>query len=307
MSTFIRFDGTLLENMVFERKPGWETELVAHRPTEGDGTYQLELRDADGKVLVSVSPRVDFQKFCTLQDHAMRSTRVVAYLPFKPEGREMVFRRGDYEIDRDTVAADPPRVRITEVKSQPRGRVRIGWRSTHPAGKPLTYNVAYLAHAKRGFILVRGIRRTEYIADLSRFPGGIAARLAVLATDGTRSAFAVSKRINVTAKAPRVSIQAPIDRAELPADQPVTLSGLAVDIAGATLPDEFLLWRLDGEEVARGTRLALAQGLQPGEHRATLRYKPEKGVATEASVTFIVARRSRDQQRLLRLLAEGAI
>lgn len=289
---FIRFAGSLWENMTFESEPGWETDRVANRPKDGDGVFQLELRGEDGQVLVSISPDVDFERYSTSPQPEMRFTRVVAYLPVHPQGRELVFRRGDLIIRRETLAAKPPTIAIESVKAVKGGQVRIRWRAKHAEGKALTYNVVYMATDKRSFLLARGLKEAQYTADLSGAPGSREGRLAVLATDGTRSAFAVSRPFRVADKPPQIWIQTPGDQETLPPDQPVNLGGQALDVAGASLPDSGLVWSVDGKEVARGTRLALAAGLEPGAHKVSLDYAVGKKSIARQTVSIVIARRA---------------
>src|SRR4029453_3311473 len=113
MTTFLRFDGHLAEDMAFTRRMGWETGNIAHRPHDGDGSYTLELLDENFRPLVAVSPHVVFDGCDT--GAGGRLTRGIAYLPRRPQGRELVFRRGDMDTTREPVAAAPPRVRITRL------------------------------------------------------------------------------------------------------------------------------------------------------------------------------------------------
>ena len=102
--TYLRFDGVLYEDMDFEPNRGWETHRIFSRPENGDGTYQIELLDEDGRVLIPISPAVDFQDGCFHAFSTMRSVRVTAYLPYHPAARRLVFRRDDYIIYEAPVA-----------------------------------------------------------------------------------------------------------------------------------------------------------------------------------------------------------
>jgi hypothetical protein len=235
----------------------------------------------------------------------MRNARVVAYVPFDRDGRELVFRRGDRVIDRHDVAAQPPEIRITELKRDDKDRVRIRWHAEQRSEHPLSYRVVYLVDDTRAFSLAAGLEKADFEADLSGLPGSKAGRLSVLATDGVRSAFAVSEPFPVSEKGPRISIHSPQPRQLVPADQPVSLNGQATDVAGASLPHHALIWLVDGQPVAKGSPLAIATGLEPGRHTATLQYQSGKRVEAEGSVEFEVARRSPEQEAFRRLIATG--
>jgi hypothetical protein len=299
MTTFLRFDGHLAEDMTFTRRMGWETEQIAHRPHDGDGSYTLGLLNEDRQPLVAVSPHVVFHGCST--DVEARITRVIAYIPLRPEGRELVFRSGVIEIHREPVAAKPPRVRITKLAPRRNGSVELGWEASAPG---LTARVVYLAGPRRGFVVVRERRGNRAIVDLSGLPGARGGRLAVLVSDGTRSGSAVSRTFRVPDKAPICSIAAPVAGELIQADQPFSLIGRCRDVAGANLPDPGLRWLIDGEVAADDTHLALAPALQPGAHEIVLQYRLRRAIVATAKVRVRVAPRSREQQRLMELLAQ---
>jgi hypothetical protein len=300
---YLRFEGHLWENLTFERVVGWETVRVARLPDKGGPTFMVELRDDAEVVITQVAPLVDFgrEPICPSGDE-LQSTTVVAYVPFHPRGREIVFRRGEFIIHREPVAAQPPTISIEEVTVASDGQVAIRWSAEHPDERSLTYNIVYLANNQRAFPIVRGLNNNAYTADLRPFPGSPEGCLAVLATDGTRSAFAVSEPFVVEEKPPQVWIQTPGTDDLLPADQPVSLCGHALDVAGASLPAEGLVWRVDGEVAARDSHLAIAQALEPGEHQINLEYVVGDTVVAHQTLDIRIAERSPEQQRFIEML-----
>ncbi len=300
---FLRFAGRLWEDMTFEREAGWETERIADRPKEGSGEYVLELVDQESRPRVAVHPHVDFDRATSYPATGMRNTRVVAYIPFDRGGAELVFRRGGRVIDRRDVAPEPPEIAITELEPRGKDRVRIRWRAERRSEQPLTYRVVYLVDDSRAFSLASGLENPSYTADLSGLPGSRTGRLSVLATDGVRSSFAVSEPFPVSQKGPQISIHSPTAGQVVPADQPVNLNGQATDVAGASLPQDGLIWLVDGKVVHKGTPLALATDLEPGEHTVSLRYRPGKRIEAEASVGIEVAKRSPEQEAFREAMA----
>jgi hypothetical protein len=298
----IRFQGVLWENMVFDHLPGWEADYIpVQRPPRGDGTYLLELRADDGVVLVAVSPRVSFRGPCP-PGGGPDFADVLAYVPLHPDGRELLFRRADLKLFRAPVAAAPPALSIDETTLVDEDRVELSWSANHVT--PPTFQILYITDDNRVFSLARGLTETTFTADLKGLPGSSNGRLGVLATDGLRSAYALSEDFRVADKRPIVWIQTPGPDDTLPADQPVNLSGQALDVAGFSLPDEPLVWYVDRGIVARSTRLALASGLQPEPHQVHLEYAPEGRTTAVGSVEIRIAERSPEQEEFLRLLAE---
>ena len=297
----LRFHGTLFENMVFEPLPGWETERVAGpRPESGDGTYFVELLSADAKVLVSVSPQVIMRAPCFSEGEPQWAD-IVIYVPLHPEARELVFRRKDLELYRAEITPQPPQLRLTRPPKVAKDQIKISWSATH--SKPLTFQVLYLADDGRAFPLAADLTDSTFTADLRTLPGSREGRLGVLATDALRSAFERSDPFRVEEKPPRVWIQHPAAGDTLPPDQPVTLSGHAVDVGGLSLTDTGLQWLVDRKLVLEGSRLGMAM-LEPGPHEIVLRYAAEGGVAVQQKVQITIANRSAEQELYLKSLRE---
>jgi hypothetical protein len=299
----LRFVGRLWENMIFERAPGWETDRVERRPDQGDGEYQLELRNADGEVLVRVSPDVDFYRRTTIGPGEMLSADIVAYVPLRRDGRELVLRRGDLVVHREDVSPEPPQIDVNAVQRHRGERILISWRAEGPEGRDLTFDLLYVVNRERAFYLARRVAGLSYVAEIASYPGGQQIEIAVLASDGTRSSFSFSPAFEVEARPPQVIINIPLPDTVLPADQPVSLSGQATDVAGAPLPLQHLRWEVDGREVGRSRDVAMATDLEPGPHEAVLRYADPVGPDGEQRRTFVVAERNPEQQRFAELRA----
>lgn len=301
--TFVRFQGILWEGLVFDHIPGWETEIVHLRSAEGDGTCAVELRDEDAGVLVTVFPEIRFRR--QMPNTGQDSADVLAYVPLHPEARELVLRRGDRQLFSAPVASRPPELRVTDTVPMEKDRVQMRWSAQHSL--PLSFLVLYLTEDDRAFVVAGHLTETAMEADLSALPGSRRGRLAVLATDGLRSAFQTSPAFHVSTKPPRVWIQAPVGGSALPADQPLSLIGLATDVGGMRLSDEGLVWLVDGKVVIRDIAVAPATGLEPGVHGITLRYEMAGRVVAEAALEVTIAERSPEQERMWDVLRETGV
>lgn len=297
----LRFHGTLFENMVFEPRLGWETERSAGpRPEIGDGTYVVELLSADAKVLVSVSPHVIMRAPCFSEGEGQWAD-IVIYVPLHPEARELVFRRKDMELYRAGITPQPPELRLARPAQLAKDRIKISWSARH--SKPLTFQVLYLTDDGRAFALAAGLTESTFTADLRTLPGSRGGRLGVLASDGLRSTFERTAAFPVEEKPPRVWIQNPASGDTLPPDQPLTLSGHAVDVGGLSLTDTGLQWLVDRKLVLEGMRLGMTM-LEPGSHEIILRYAPEGRVVAQQRVQITIAGRSAEQELYLKSLRE---
>jgi hypothetical protein len=301
--SFFRFWGLLWEDLRFEPQPGWETTHIDYQPETGDGTFVLALLDDGGSELTAVSPLVDFERGCWSIEEP-RSTQVTAYLPAHPQAQQMVLRREKQVIYSAQVAAFPPEVFAVRVEVSNDSSAQVFWQAEPAGGRPLWFSVIYYDGQQRGIALASALQNADSLAfDLQELPGGEACRVAVIASDGVRSGSALSEPFQVSEKPPCLWIQRPAPESLLPPDQPVTLVGLAQDLAGDALADKGLLWIVDGKQVASGTRMAGTSGLTPGEHEAVLTYMLDKQQIASASVRFTIAERSEAQLQLLRLIS----
>lgn len=295
---FLHFEGELWENMIFESRPGWETRHVTHFPDIEESDYVLELRDVEGQLLVDVLVDVDFSHASPSVRDEMISTRVIAYLPFREDGRMIVFRRGDRVLFRDEVPAEPPEVGDVAVEISKSGKATLTWEAATSTDRTLTFNVGCVVDG-RAFVVARDVRRRRISVDLGMLPGGDDAVLTVQASDGVRSATAMSKSFRIEEKVPAVWMQTPAPGQTVPPLQPLTLSGQALDSAGRSLPADGLEWLIDDQVVATGTKLAAVADLEPGRHQVTLRYGRQEAVAT-----ITVARPTEAQRRMLEMIGD---
>jgi hypothetical protein len=280
--TFLRFTGRLWDDMRFEPGLGWETVRIAHAPRRSP-EFQLELLDDAERLLAGVSPEVSYGD-CRSVLTQMRWANVAGYLPFRAEAASIVFRKEQIVIHRERVAHQPPRIAIRTLQVAANGRVHVSWEASHE--RPLRYMVRYLT-GRTSYLVVRDGRDTEATIETSQWPGGGAGcRIAVLASDGLRSAFAVSDVFDAAMKAPRVFILFPADRDSLAPGQPASACGQAINSFGRSCPDDKLVWSLDGTPLVRGVRMALIPPLEPGEHRIGLNLV--EGERTLASETVVV-------------------
>jgi hypothetical protein len=297
--SFLCFDGILQENLIFEPGRGMETTRIPSRPAEGHGPYAIDLLDADDKTIVQVLPQVDFNDVCFAATPTMRATWVLAYVPYHPDARQLVFRRDDYVIYTAPVATQKPRIKIDSIKSD-RESVSIKWLAEHSEDFPLTFNVFCIVDG-RVVMLGQDLEDTEGTFKLDRAPGGDA-RLGVVATDGLRSSQAISDAFAIADKPPELWILSPKEGAVYPPGQPISLIGQAVDILSVKLPEAGLVWTVDDTIVHKDTGIAPAIGLTPGEHTVTLSWESGRYKTVEASVRFSIADYNESQLRHLELM-----
>jgi hypothetical protein len=294
-STFLRIAGTLDEAFVYRPRTGWETQRITHRPQPTPG-YRLCLLDDEDRVLVEVEPSVAARRCAPEDEPALLD--VLGYLPLDPGGTAYVLLRGERPLYRRAIPPVPPRVEITQAEVDGE-RALLRWQASGEGS--LRFDVGCRTGPGRVFALARGIEETSLDADLRGVPGP-EAWFVVIASDGVRSATALSEVFDLPRRAPRVSLMQPADGQRIPPGQPIDLAGLAVDAGGRALPAEALHFTVDGETLARGVRQTIAGPLSAGEHRIVLEYHAED-VEARAEATIIVDEPDDDYVRWERLVA----
>lgn len=287
MRTWMRLEGRLWEDLTFEPGTGWETDVIARRPPEGDGTWMVELLDDKGQVVFDTSPVVRFARPPGTPPGRMHAARVVAYLPTHPEGRRIRLRRRDFVVYARPVAAAAPGVTITHQEVTEDREVVLHWEPTDGPGRPLVYRVVYQAEGRGVFPVARDLLATSLRIPLRQLPGSPRGRLAVMATDGLRSSFAQTETFAVPHQPARVAILEPHPYKQVPFNHPLTLRGVAHDDAGRRLDDTGFVWMVDGQLLARETNLALAARLTPGEHTIVLAWE---GAGAPRAETRVIVR-----------------
>jgi hypothetical protein len=149
---------------------------------------------------------------------------------------------------------------------------------------------------KQRLRLARELDGYEAKLSLEEVPGG-RGQLIVLATDGLRSSFAISDPFKIEDKPPEIWITSPRDGTVFPPDQPLSLIGQAVDILGSKLPEDGLVWEVDGRTIQQGTGIAPAVGLKPGYHETSLSFRYGDDVAARSTVKFSIAEYNEAQLR----------
>jgi hypothetical protein len=167
--------------------------------------------------------------------------------------------------------------------------VTVRWRSRDADRNRRWYTVLYAADGAHFVPVATGLTRTSLRVDLTALPGGPHARFEVLASDGVRTAGDASDRtFAVAVKAPLVSIATPADKAELPAGEPISLTGSALDLQDGSLDGSRLEWS-SSIQGSLGTGVSVTATLKPGKHVITLTATNSAGVSAEATVTVTVS------------------
>lgn len=295
--TYLHIRGTLAENMVYSPRRGYESARPGRRG-EGDPAFQLLLLDGNGRVLLSVTPRVT-ARGCGSADDPLRF-RVCGSLPLHPNGAAYELRRGEMRLYKATVPPAQPEIFAAHCWLDKEG-LTLRWEA--PRREGITYGIVALMESGHRFNIIRHLVEPTCTVDLCRIPAPGKGKLLIVANDGVRSSEVEATSIEVPARPPTVHIIAPVANARLPFGQPLSVLGCCLDMGGEPCSPEHAVWWLDGERFASGTWVAALDVPPSGTHRLTLEYGREED-QVEASVRLEIEEPDADYRHWEELMAE---
>jgi hypothetical protein len=257
------------------------------------GAYDLDLQDATGGVLASVT--FDPVPIVGEEDHDEEiADFLIAVADPGDDFDRLVVRRDGVVLGSFTSGPATPEVAIVApgdgvLLDGQRSVVR--WTGSDPDGDDLVYAVAYSPDdGSRWETVAVDLVAEEMDIDLFTLPPSDAARLKVVASDGIRTATALSDPFRVAPQAPRILIDAEDDLGAFYGMQPIVLEAAAVDAGGWSLGD--IRWSSDRNGViGQGPELyAYATDLVEGEHVITATATGATGLSSSTSVTLTIGR-----------------
>jgi hypothetical protein len=260
------------------------------RDDPASGPYALELRDAQGTTLATYSFRQD-----ELSNHEPGVAGPFHLMVPWAEGVEaLVFTHDGLEVGRREASAHAPSVTVRSPNGGEawglEGSETIAWEASDEDGDPLSFIVQYSPDGSSWVTLAANLTGTSLEVDEGRFPGGGAARVRVIATDGLRTAQDESDTgFQVERKPPDAAITSIDDGQHFPSGTTLILRGAATDPEQGPLTSaEALAWSSsDGGELGQGSFLTLA-GLAVGEHTIQLEAVDADGMVARDSVTIVI-------------------
>jgi hypothetical protein len=297
MDAHLRFTGILHDDGRFEPGVGWTTTRIRF-PAEPNSRHVVESLDEMGAVLDSAAAHITAIDDPAVAGHLAGD--LVAYLPFTEAARSVRLRRGEQIVHENELALRPPILGQPEVDVT-ESRLVVRWRAEHD--RPLVYNVFIADRRSRTFAIATGVVETGLELDASTLPGEGECRVAVLATDGLRSAHEVSEPFELPRRPSRLTIISPAEDETLPPDSPLTLLARGQDPSGEDLSERSVIWTVNERDVGSGRWMQAVEALEPGEHVITVNCDAD-GDRVSASVTLRVRQRTDDEQVWARIAAE---
>ncbi len=263
------------------------------------GDYVLELRDAAGAVVESVT----FEPFVfegdAAEDGSEASSFAIFVVPISdpPDyATAVVLDPAGGEIGAIDASPNPPTVAVTSPTAGDTfngAAVIAEWSGSDPDGDPLTYVVQYSSDGGTTWQTVAvDLTDTTITIERQEIAGSTTARIRVIASDGTRSAMADSPVFSVGNNDPALVIRNPADGQFFSGVQSVFLHASAIDPEDGRLGDASIVWSsdLDGALGSGDEIVLLASDLSEGVHLITASATDSAGATTSSTVTIEIAR-----------------
>ena len=226
---YLRVSGKIIGGNTVSFDPFFRlSRTVDSNNQAGQGSYRIELRDANQSVL--------FTRFFEPGIHLSTDQAVDFYelVPVMPGITDIVLLKDGQVLGSRAVSSSEPQVQLlSPVDGETwaaAGEVTVEWSGSDPDGDPLLYRLEGSPDGETWFILVSATAENSARLDLATIPGsGSNWQIRVQASDGVQTAFDEASSVNVAPKAPQPLIEIPLADQILSADPLITVQGQAFD------------------------------------------------------------------------------
>ena len=289
MSDYLRVSGQIIINGATTVDPAFFLSLPTDSHNyEGQGTYELELRNALDQTL--------FLRRFEPQAHTHESQDELHFYELVPVVQgftQLVILKNKTILATVLVSPNPPQVSLVSPiagENWPAtGEKVVSWQGSDPDGDPLTFRIEASPDGQTWFVLIGDTTQTQATLDLTTIPGGGPNwRVRVRASDGLNTTAAEVNPINIAPKPPQPLIFHPLDNSVFAFGQSIPLEGQANDWQDGDLPASALTWLVDGQVVGSGEQVDVAN-LALGQHQVQLQAKNNAGLVGTMEVVITIS------------------
>lgn len=269
---FLLMSGYIHQDDTVELDPWYRVSGTMTPSFFEGGEYSLELRDGSNAVLASYDFDVSFE----VLSNPPRTIDVAPFsfvIPYPAGLATILLKHGGTIIKTDTVSENAPTVTITS----PNGgeswsdEHTITWTASDLDGDSLAYVVEYTPNDSDWYPIAANITTTNFIWDTKYSPGGMTARIRVVASDGVNTGQDESDgTFTVNPKAPIASIVSPVDGVEVVSGSSVALIGVGSDLEDGQLGGASLTWSSSSAGILGTGEHLYLNTLLDGPHTITL-------------------------------------
>ena len=254
-----------------------------------EGGYSIEVQDGSGTPLLTVP---FFASFIDVEGEPVETVPFTFELPAQRATAAIVLKLGDQVLDTIDVSPNPPVVTVVEPNGleQWDGLQTIRWTASDPDQDPLSFTILYTPDGGSTFWPVAWkVSGNSYEVDTTVLPGGEAARIVVIATDGFNTVEDDSDGpFTVARKPPQVTNLQPAPGAqiELRPGELTRFRGEATDLEDEFIIDDNMIWSFD--DTFFGTGREVDAALPGGDHVVTLTVVDSDGNTASRSIEIRV-------------------
>jgi hypothetical protein len=240
------------------------------------GDYVIEVQDASGTSLLKTP---FFASFTDVEGNKVETVYFHFQLPAQEGTSRILLKRGEQTLDKLQVSENPPQVTVVAPKEgeQWSGLQTIEWSARDEDGDPLHFAIFYSPDKGESWHPVAwNLEGEAYKVDTSFLPGGEAAKIRVIATDGFNTTQDDSKgTFTVNGKPPTAFIIRPEAETQFSPGEPISFEGEATDLEDGSIPDASFTWSYDSTVFATGRRVNAR--LPEGIHEVALTVLDSEG------------------------------
>jgi hypothetical protein len=246
--------------------PAYHFEAVS--PPVVAGAYSVEVVDAQGIILATQGFDVSF---AILADPPQDADEGPFWTTVRlPAGStQLRVKHGGTVLTGIIISAHAPTLSLTYPSGGQTwgatGNYTIRWQGDDVDGDTLHYTILYRQGTGDWSVLGTDLTANELTVNAADLPGGTAAEVQVLATDGINTTAVESAPFTVGRKPPEAFITYPADDAGFMPGVSLFLQGTAYDLEDGALPDSAYRWtsNKDGDLSSGASNLVI---LSPGPH-----------------------------------------
>ena len=289
---YIAFSGSLSKTGDVEINP-WRSYTDTVTLADTAGSRMVRAVNSAGTVLATTAFTVQF--FMVHPPRTLDSAPFSGVIRFPPDTAKFQIVQNGQVLAEVPVSANPPFITNVTPRTATTidGLYTISWQGGATVGTNPIYTVLYNRDvtnaASPWLILVEGLTASSWREDFSLLPGGVHAKIQVIAEDGVLSIAAESAEFIVPVKKPQIFLDDPPWGTVYKTGSDILLVAEAYDTQDEWLPDEGLKWTSNiAGELGYGSEL-LVQNLPAGRHVITLTATNSAGVQNASSVTVLVS------------------
>lgn len=264
-------------------QPGIPTDPAGIVP----GEYVLEVLDAAERPLLTLSFRIAFED---IEGRAVETVDFDFQLPEQEGTAKIILKRGAQALATVAVSANAPTVTVLAPNGGEEwaGTQTIRWLASDEDGDDLSFTIFYTPDDGRSwFPVASGVQGNAYAVDTSSLPGGDAARVRVIATDGFHTSQDDSDGTFVAARnPPEAYITLPQADTSFSSGEIILFEGDATDLEDDMILDTSLVWSYGSTVFATGRQVAAV--LPDGVHVVILTAVDSEGNTSQDAVEIFV-------------------